>query len=384
MINNMLYKLFSLRGLSSMPMATFLPFFAYWLIHFQQLSPADTAWVVGAYITTYRAGSIFFSSLVEKYNQNYLLMSALAIMTLVHWLFYLFNVNNIQSLMGWLCSTIMLGCSISITTTIILGWVSQAKSTSTQTHWFAYLNIALNISAGAGPLLGAYALTHYPSLLPIFASIFSVFAFIISCFMPTTSTKNEQHTGGIFTLLKKRDFMQFVIMSSLSLPAYACFYDLYPLFASPVYSIETIGLFFLFCCILIVFLQMPIRHWFEKTVSSNMSLTYANLILAIATLSLFFGNTGYAIIVIIGISLLALAEMIFLPIYQAKTLEKTQEVHSAHAFAILMAMWGFSEALAAAIGTYFIARGYAGAVYFGSALFSVVVAIFFYVEHRRH
>lgn len=380
-MNPKIAKLFSLRFLANFPKAILIPYFAIWLIHYEQLTPIHAASVVGIYIVMYRSGALLFSTLLVKRSPKLILIVSLMIATALHITFYIFGVGDVKKFMWWFLTALSLGGVLSIITVLILSYQQQISSKVSDETFYAYLNIALNLSSGAALYLGAYMLHHYPSYLPLSPAVFTAFALLLSFFLPYyKSTSREQTSGGLIKLLRNVNFMKFVTASAFSLVGYACFYDLFPLYVHRFLHAKVIGGLFLYGSLLIVVLQMLLQKLIRELKLSQ-TLMLANMVLAAAVLFLFLGKQQLTI-AIIGVTLLSISEMIFLPIYYAQTVKLAAPIHSSHAIALLTALWGFTEAATATVGTYLIAHQHASSVYISAFAISLLLGVYFLRDKR--
>lgn len=383
-MKSLLHNLFFLRLLSNFPKVMLVPFFAFWLINFQQLSAADASIIVGGYIITYRAGALFFSWLMVRRHPKSILIGNLATLLVLQTTLYTLSIYNSHYFLSWFITALLMGTSISIISNVILSYIGQLKQQRQHAAWFSYLNMAFNLSSGLGPVIGAYILHRYPHYLPLAPCLFVVIALLVSFYLPN-ATLSEQPLAKEKRNLNIRSqalLLKFITMSSLSLLGYASFYDLFPLYSHQFYSMPTISFLFLITCLIIVVFQIPVKKYLIEQTSQRWALFIANLLLAMAVLLLFFGGQGLMSWALAGVICLSFAEMIFLPIYQAHTLMLAGAGNGIYAMSLLSALWGLSEAIAASLGTYFIAHHQSLSFYMICTLLCALAAVYFLLTMR--
>ena len=380
-MKSFLNNLFLLRFLSNFPKVILIPYFAVWLIHFENFSPAQAGVIVGSYIITYRAGALFFSWLTSQHHPKKILICNLALLGILQTLLFVLGVYNIHYFLWWIITSLLLGSAISIISNLILSYIGSLKDSSQHVILFSYLNMAFNLSSGIGPVLGGIILHAFPQYLPLAPCFFIIIALWLSFNLPDLETheRREGQPYGYIKLFANTSLLKFIIISSISFLGYACFYDLFPLYSHKVYALPTIGLFFLITCFIIVLFQIPIKKLILERTSKRYALLIAHLLLAASVLLLFFGGKGHIAITLVGLVCLSFSEMIFLPIYQAQTLILAGPANSVYAMALLSALWGVTEAIAASSGTYLIAHHFALPFYISCTIFSVLTAVYFFL-----
>jgi len=352
-----LHRVYLIRFFTNFCHAVFFPFFAVWLFEEKLFSVTESAFIVSSAVLAMRLGAVFFSKLVSRHHKKWVVIVALLCICLAQTLFYMFALYRFANFFAWLVFAVVTGVMLSINSLALLSYVAIHDEERKPHMSFAVLNIALNLSAGIGPFIGALVLTRYRQQFALLPIIFAILS-ICSCYWLEKDKaqskqplqKNNFHLGG-------RKFILFLGLNILTFIGYPQFYEVFPVYALNMISEEIVGILFLVSSVVIVILQMPISAWVERT-SVPYAIFAANLLLALGTLLFIPNAQHYFSLCVLGVVLISIAEIVYAPLYQSLAITLYQPENRVRSLAILSFAWGISEASATFVGIYAVGYGY--------------------------
>lgn len=360
-----------IRFCSNFCQAAFFPFFAVWLFKEKLFSAGEAAFIVSLGIFSTRLSAILFSSLVRKYHKKYIIISSLTCISILYGIFYLFATREISNLVAWITLSILLGGLLSLNSLALLSYIATHNDEKQHHAGFSYINIALNLSSGLGPFLGAIILSHHTRFFPLVPILFS-FTSMLACFWLTKDniTSTRSLTDEKFSFGGNK-YIFFILLNILTFIGYSQFYDVFPVYAMHQMSEKNIGLLFIISSVVIVLSQIPISN-FITTLSARTSILLSNLILAIGTLMFIPATDNGFAICAMGVVFISLAEVAYAPLYQTLAIRLFESKNSILSLAIQSFSWGIAEAFATFIGIYTAGHGYG----YVSIILGAIAALF--------
>ncbi len=372
-MNNVLLKLYSVRCLSNFCQAVFFPFFAVWLLREKLFSATEAAILVSTGIFATRLAGVFFSKWVQKYQKKKIILLMQGLLIVLYGSIYILAFYKKLFFPCWLLIALLIGSVLSINSLALLSCVALYQEEKQQHTGFSMINIALNISSGIGPYLGAFVLACQPAYFPLIPILFSLLASMVLIFstdMPVEQIKIYSSSQNNNAWFGNRQFIFFIFLNMLTMLGYAQFYDVFPLYASNGFSEKTIGLLFIVSSIVIVLMQMPVTRLIEKW-SISFVIFLSNSLLAVGTILLISARNSNCLLCVVGVILLSLAEISYAPLYQSHAVKLFSPMNPVRALAVQAFAWGIAEALAVLVGIYFVGHGLG--VF--SILFGVIAAL---------
>jgi MFS family permease len=349
-------NIYLIRFFSNFCQAIFFPFFAVWLLKEKLFYATQAALIVSVGIFSTRLAALFFNRLIQRWDKKYLIMSSLLLLSGLYGLLYELATYHIVNLMWWMLVSIFIGSMLSINSLAILSYIAAQHTTQHHHVGFSIINIALNLSSGLGPFLGSIILMYQQRFFPLMPIIFAFITIVISCWLTQENISQTETQEANFISCGGKNYIYFMVVNALTFIAYAQFYDVFPAYAATWLPEANIGMLFVVSSIVIVCTQLPLSRYIKK-ITTQEALLFANILLAIGTVFLVPIATNYYGIYIIGVVLLSLAEVIYVPLYQSLALQLYQPTNHIVSLGMQSFVWGIAEATATFIGIYYIGHG---------------------------
>ncbi|MBM7660226.1 MFS family permease [Bacillus mesophilus] len=297
------------------------PFLAIYLAKNMGLSATVIGTIIGSGAIAGMIGGFLGGVVSDKVGKNKLLV--LSLFTSAFVFIGYATVNEVIFL--YLLSSLS-GLSNTIFHTVSRAMISELTEKQERTQAFAFLNLALNIGWGVGPLLGvAFGVSGTATPFLITALIFVLYGFILvyqvksmqesagdlekKDVAPEFSVKNVFHT-----LRKDTALMMFVIGSILLTTAWGQFTVLlsqHLLIEFPNGG-EIFGIMLVINAIVIVMIQLPIAKWAEKK-SLKLMINLGVSMVAIGLIG--FGYSSTALFLFASMIIFSLAEALLNPLF---------------------------------------------------------------------
>lgn len=356
------FNIYTVRFLSNFAQAAFFPFFAAWLMMVTSLSTEAIAIISGLGFFSARVASLIFSGLIKKATKKRTLMFSMGCVSVAYVLLFYLALFQVTSPFLWAIVALLLGSGLSVTSLAILSFITNVTAHNKRYGGFAYVNMALNLSSGIGPMLGSLLLEAWPVWLPLLSVFLALLSFLPLYYLPHDSAPVEQEvksdSGGsgsnnrLFILLMGANFLTFL--------GYSQFFNIFPAYAKDFLDPKLIGALFLLSSIVIVGSQLVIKRLLEHF-DETTSIVLGNILLVVGTLMLGVFIDQHLLLVILAVIIVSVAEVIYVPLYQAMTVKYVTADRSVLALAVLSVTWGASEFVAVAFGVYLI--GYQLGIY---------------------
>jgi MFS family permease len=377
-----LNRIYIIRFFSNFCQSVFFPFFAVWLLKERIFSPTQAAFVVSVGIFSTRLSAVFLSKWISYYHKKYIIIISLFFISILYALFYFLAVKGVAYFLIWMTISILVGGALSVNSLAILSYIALHNEQNKYHHHFSIINIALNLSSGLGPFLGAMALAHNKNVFPLIPIIFS-FLSIGSCLrLGKGNIKNTNiqvyspfHLGG-------KRYIFFIILNMLTFIGYAQFYDVFPIYAVGIMSEKIISILFILSSIIIVFAQLPITHIMQQ-LSEETSILISNLMLAIGTLLFISVSVNGVVVCAVGVIFISLSEVIYAPLYQSLAIKLFEPHHLVLSLAIQSFCWGLAEAAATFLGIYVSQQGHGTISIVIGALSALVVSVICFIKQSK-
>jgi predicted MFS family arabinose efflux permease len=355
MITNV-QRIYFIRFCSNFCQAVFFPFFAVWLWKEKLFSSTEAAFIVSFGIFSTRLSAVLFSKLVNNYHKKYIIISSLLLISILYSFFYFFAVHDVSNFLAWVTLSILVGGSLSVNSLALLSYIAIHNDEKKHHAGFSVINIALNLSSGLGPFLGAITLSHHEKIFPLVPIAFSLLSVFTCFFLAKDSVTNKKIVSITKFHLGGNKFISFIILNILTFVGYAQFYDVFPIYAMRGMNEQTIGVLFIISSIIIVFVQMPMTKIIEK-LSAETSIFISNLMLCVGTLLFIPAADNGFFICSLGVIVISLAEVMYAPLYQSIAIKLFEPNNPVLSLAIQSFSWGLAEAIATFVGIYTAGHG---------------------------
>lgn len=345
------------RGIGSMAYYVYAPFFGVWLIREQSLPAAESGTVVGAFILTTRAGSILLPALVRLLGERGAVILSYAATVCLFWGMY--SPGSGYPLFAWYVLSGLLGFAFSGATLALKSFVAERVGEDKRVGAFSFLNLAVNIGAALGPVVGGWVVTKDASILPLVASGLQILSVFVAFSLPggrfELKGSRARPVGG---WRPSRRFLGFVGASSLTWIAYVQLFNVFPVYAEGHLDERVIGALFSVNAAMIILLQVPAgralqRAWQDKSsrlFGVHPLLLLANLCLALSMFLFVAARSWLWPLVFAGVILFTLSELLWSPMYDTGVAHLRDGMNAAAAFGIVGVAWGMAEALGSSLG----------------------------------
>ncbi len=368
---NSINYIYIARASSSFIKNIFFSFFAIWLIYEGILTSAQTAIVVSIAILMSRS-AIVFAKVSSQFKQKNVLRFNMVIATFSYLLIFLLAKWKVGALIYWAIIAFVIGSNVAVTALSLLSLVAITQTAQHHQKGFAMANIALNIGAGFGPLIGSLVLKFQPDYFPLVPIIFSIITIIITNKFPSEPAPPKIKRKKPTQRKINKAFASLLLINFLTFIGYAQMYDVFPLAAKPYISLHLIGLLFFFSAIIVVVLQLSVLKLCES-LGNRRSLVYGNALLLLGVIFFFFIRAKLLIFYILAISLCTLSELFYTPLYRALSVKLYKYDNPVMALAWLSFFAGLGEATATYIGINLVSYHHEG-YSFAFAIAAVAIA----------
>ncbi|MBB5355727.1 MFS family permease [Anoxybacillus mongoliensis] len=339
---------FSIRIFNSIGFFVYVPLFSLWLVKMKNLDITEMSVVVAAFTFVSKAGNLLVGGVVNKLGiKNSLIVGLWGSALLLTILTF------IQSYTFIFVIVLLLGISISLYNVSLKTHISLLKEDE-RLQAFALLNVAVNVGASVGPLLGGWLLDWNSFGIIIAAIVCYVLAGCVSLLLPRIIIGDAEKGINIVQFVKSSKsnphffvFVRFIAFSGLFWFLYTQLFTTFPVVVSQYFSGKTIGLFFTVNAMTIIALQ-----GFYPKIQPKWRLEYwYALALVLNTISYFLLWISHHFwIIFVGVILFSIAEIIWVPTVDHQIVEKKGMLSSSWAFGISGVLWGMWESIGGFVG----------------------------------
>ncbi|MBB6175469.1 MFS family permease [Anoxybacillus tengchongensis] len=339
---------FSIRIFNSIGFFVYVPLLSLWLVKMKNLDITEMSVVVAAFTFVSKAGNLLVGGVVNKLGiKNSLIVGLWGSALLLTILTF------IQSYTFIFVIVLLLGISISLYNVSLKTHISLLKEDE-RLQAFALLNVAVNVGASVGPLLGGWLLDWNSFGIIIAAIVCYVLAGCVSLLLPRIIIEDAEKGIHIVQFVKSSKsnphffvFVRFIAFSGLFWFLYTQLFTTFPVVVSQYFSGKTIGLFFTVNAMTIIALQ-----GFYPKIQPKWKLEYwYALALVLNTISYFLLWISHHFwIIFVGVILFSIAEIIWVPTVDHQIVEKKGMLSSSWAFGISGVLWGMWESIGGFVG----------------------------------
>ncbi|MGZ6503197.1 MAG: MFS transporter, partial [Tumebacillaceae bacterium] len=322
--------------------------------------------IVGVCVFTTRAASVVMPVVVKRFGEKRSITVACLVTISVLAGMYLFKQTN---LIVWYLLSGMLGVSFSVATLGMKSFVGRTFDEQKRITAFSYLNVAVNIGAALGPIVGGFVMESRFYLLPLIALGSQVITLLFSFWLPQVPRVEDTSTSPEKQQLNMRivplKFVWFLLISSCTWLGYVQLYNVFPAFSKGYLDERLIGILFSVNAVVIIVLQIPISHFFEKVfskgkMSQSMLLVLGNGFMAVSMVCFALVKTQSMVILVIGCMLFTVSELLWSPFYDAMVVQIRGKLDVVTALGISGFLWGLAESLGTSIGMLFVGNTHTG------------------------
>lgn len=369
------------RLFASLAETIFLPFSSLWLLSSHILSIADIGVITSTCLIMTRVGATFLHEKVNLYPKKYIAAMSLCCIIVVYAMLFFLTWNNVHIFILWWVLSFLLGLAISLGGLSLVSLVPLITKEKDHLMGFSHMNLAVNVSAGLGPLLGAAVLTHIPQYLPLVPIAFAIFALFSCIKVPLDKPR-------IYTLQQQQGFAKknfkwmalFMFINFLTFMGYSQFYHVFPVYAAKYISKELIGVLFACSSAVIILMQVPMARFVSK-INITTALIYSNVFLALGTMLLALIMHNLLILCILGVVMVSMAEIAYGSLYETLAV-KIAKANPVKCLAMLNCSWGIAEAVANFMGIYLVTSSMGFHSYMMGVLAALGASALLFVKYR--
>lgn len=338
---------FFIRVFNSIGFFSIIPLLSLWLVDVKDIDIGRASFIIAAFTFMSKAGSVFIGGIINKLGLKQSLLIGLFGAS-----FTLLVMTYFTHYFTILLCVITLGVFISLYNIALKTHLSMLEE-SKRLNAYALLNIAVNIGASLGPLLGGIILDWNPSHLLIIGMLNYVFAGLIALFLPNIKLESEESLN-LLQLMKYRKenqglktFFRFTLFTSIFWLLYTQIFTTFPVVFSQEFSGKMIGLFFTLNAITVILIQ-GIFPKVQRFICKELWYSIALMLIGLSFILLWIKPT--VLFVVIAIVLFSISEVIWVPTIDSELVTNRGKLSSAWAFSIAGVVWGLSESIGSFIG----------------------------------
>jgi DHA1 family multidrug resistance protein-like MFS transporter len=348
-----LLSLAAIRLLGATAFYSLVPFLALWMARATALSVVQLGAIVGVGVFSTRAGALLLPRAVRLLGAREAIATCYGIAVVA--IALLTTYRQAEAL--WLgMLTALLGLSFSGATLATKSLAAATISDEARLRSFSWLNIATNVGAAVGPVIGAALAEQTPTRLPMVAGSLLLICSLLTLVArsdASSATNNsdiQSRTAG-----RKTDFVRFLILSSVTWFGYSQVFNVLPVAARGTEMAALIPSIFAINGALIIFMQLRITTFLFRLcgndlVRQNKALAAGNALLALG-LSCFWRSTDHAWLWIPAIIAFTFGEAIWSPLYDEMSVRLRTKLSIPTALGFSGFLWGLAESAGAALGT---------------------------------
>lgn len=356
---------FFIRVFNSIGFFSIIPLLSLYLIDVKSIEISEASLIVAAFTFTSKGGSAFVGGIINKIGLKHSLLIGLfgSAITLI-----IITISSNTILLVLL--VIILGIFISLYNVSLKTHISMLEE-SKRLNAYALLNIAVNVGASLGPLLGGLILDWSPSNLLLFSMLNYVIAGFIALILPKLQLKQEENLS-ILEFIKYRKentdfktFLRFTVFASIFWFLYTQIFTTLPVVFSEQFNGKTIGLLFTINAITVILTQ-GVFPKLQSYIRKELWYSIAFFLISVSFVVLWFNPTiTFALIAIV---LFSISEIIWVPTIDSELVANRGKLSAAWAFGISGVVWGIGESLGSFVGLNIYQ-------YFGDATFLILFVL---------
>ncbi|KYD11438.1 MFS transporter [Heyndrickxia sporothermodurans] len=339
---------FFIRVFNSIGFFSIIPLLSLWLVEVKDIEISKASFIVAAFTFMSKAGSAFVGGIINKLGLKQSLLIGLFGSSLT-----LLVITYSTNYFILLLFVITLGIFISLYNIALKTHISMLEE-SKRLNAYALLNIAVNVGASLGPLLGGLVLDWNPNNLLIISMFNYVFAGFIALLLPNIQLKKSEESLNIFEFIKYRKenkgfktFLRFTLFSSIFWFLYTQIFTTFPVVFSQEFTGKTIGLLFTINAITVILIQ-GVFPKFQPLIRKELWYSIAFVLIGISFMVLWLNPT--IPFVVIAIIIFSISEIIWVPSIDSELVANRGELSSSWAFGVAGVVWGLGESLGSFVG----------------------------------
>lgn len=324
----------------------FIPLLSLWLMDAKTIGIGKASIIVASFTFVSKAGNALVGGVINKLGLKLSLIIGLFGSSII---LLLVTISEMYILIFILMLT--LGLFISLYNISLKTHISLMEE-SERINAYALLNIAVNVGASLGPLLGGLILDWNPKYL-LLASMFNyILAGFITLFLPEVKLEINKNSNDKKYTLENRNkgintFIKFALFSSVFWLLYTQLMTTFPVVFSHYFTGKTIGFFLTINAITIILIQgfyPRIQPYFKNELWYSL----AFVLISISFFLLWLKPTFP--LVLLAIIIFSVSEVIWVPMLDSELVKNKGSLSAPWAFGFAGIFWGIGESLGSFLG----------------------------------
>nr|WP_306290640.1 MFS transporter [Bacillus stercoris] len=308
------------------------------------------SFIVASFTFMSKAGSFFVGGIINKLG-----LKPSLLIGLFGSAFTLLMITYFSNYFILLFFIVTLGFFISLYNIALKTHISMLEEAK-RLNAYALLNIAVNVGASLGPLLGGLILDWNSYYLLIVSMLNYVFAGLVAILLPNSKLGLKENLN-IFNFIKYRKdkkgfntFLKFTLFSSLFWFLYTQIFTTFPIVFSHELSGKTIGVLFTINAITIILIQ-GVFPKIQPYIRRELWYSIAFMLIGVSFFVLWlYPQFPFVVIAII---LFSFSEIIWVPSIDNELVANRGGLSSSWAFGVAGVIWGFGESIGSFVGLNF-------------------------------
>lgn len=380
-----LAALITVRTLGTTAFYGWVPFVAVWLNNARSsLSAIEIGTVVGILIVTTRGGALLLPGVVRKLGVRWTIAASYIAGAST---FLLFITIRETSALWTSVLAACLGIAFAGGTLGIKVLAASHEDDAKRLRAFSLLNVATNLGAAIGPVIGSFLATKQGAWLPSSITVLLVVASISALAVQEprhtySSTRNAANTEDR-ALMADKGLLLFLILSSVTWLGYAQLFNVLPIAAMGTRMELLVPLIFTINAIIIISLQLFVSDLIGRPgrrYSDFQLLAFGNVLTAI-------GLAGFAcdasVLWLAGILVFSFGEMVWSPLLDLMAVRQRGSFAMPMALAWSGVAWGIAESVGAFVGTTLALGGASTTPFVLGAAASLFAGLAWALAHRN-
>lgn len=338
---------FFIRVFNSIGFYIVIPLLSLWLVDVKNIEVGKASFIVAAFTFMSKAGSAFIGGIINKLGLRQSLFTGLFGSS-----FVLLMITYFNNYFFLLLLVIVLGIFISLYNIALKTHISILEDHE-RLNAYALLNIAVNVGASIGPLMGGIVLDWNPKNLLMISMISYILAGIVALLLPKIQLDTKSSLN-IFQFIKYRKendgfklLFKFTLFSSVFWFLYAQIFTTFPVVFSQDFTGKSIGLFFTINAVTVILIQGAFAK-VQPYIRKELWYSIAFILIGFSFAVLWIKPT--IPFVVIAIILFSVSEVIWVPMTDSELVVKRGGLSSSWAFGIAGVVWGIGESLGGFVG----------------------------------
>lgn len=336
---------FLIRIMNSIGFFSIIPLLSIWFISYKQLDLTSASILIAAITFTGKAGGVITGPIIEKLGHRLSLQIGLLSCSI-----FISTMIFIRDFIPFFLVVCLFGLFTSLYNIALKVHISHLNEEE-RLDAFSMLNLAVNIGASIGPIIGGFIYDWNPKYIMLYSAMCYLIAFIISLFLRKSNLNTKKYGEDLDIKRNKLDSFKkliiFLIFSSLFWFFYTQFINTMPLMLKKDFNSKIIASLFTLNSLTIICFQIIYTKY--KNILNKIS-WYRLSILLLFTSFIILGVSHNIYLIGIAVILFSISEVIWVPNIDNDLILNNKGLPNAWLFGAAGVIWGLGEGLGSIIG----------------------------------